>query len=238
MSRQTIAMTDDLVDYVLSVSRDEHPVLAALRQETAALPQAAMQISRLQGHVMQLLIRLLGARRIVEVGTFTGYSALCMALALPDDGRIVALDVSREWTAIAERYWTQAGVRDRIDLRLGPAADSLQAMIGDGGAGSYDFAFIDADKTGYPTYWEHALTLLRPGGCIAVDNVLFSGVVVPAFDRATLEKRYADRPRETADALIETIEAIRAFNRMARDDARVDLAMLPLGDGLTLAVKR
>ena len=220
MSNRTIALDDALHAYMLSVSVREPPLLARLREETAGLPDARMQIAPEQGQFMALLVRLVGARRAIEVGTFTGYSALCVAEALPSDGRLVALDVNLEWTAIARRYWADAGVADRIDLRLAPAADSLDRMIADGEAGTHDFAFIDADKDNYELYFERCLTLVRPGGLIAVDNVLWNG-------------RVAEAAHDDKDTV-----AIRAFNAARRDDTRVDLSLVPIGDGLTLARKR
>lgn len=220
MSTRTIALDDRLYHYLQAVSLREPDVLVRLRAETARLPAAGMQVSPEQGQFMALLVRLLGARRCLEVGTFTGYSALACALALPPDGRLVTLDVSAEWTAIARRHWLDAGVADRIDLRLGPAAGSLAALLAEGAADSFDFAFIDADKTGYDMYYELALQLVRPGGLIAFDNVLWSG-------------RVADPNAQDADT-----SALRALNRKLHADARVDLSMLPIGDGLTLARRR
>lgn len=220
MSNRTFTLADSLYEYVLSVSLRESDVLRRLRQETATLPMAGMQIAPEQGQFMALLVRLLGARRTIEVGVFTGYSALAVAAALPDDGRIVACDVSAEWTATARRYWREAGVDHKIDLRLAPALDTLDRLLEEGAAGSFDFAFIDADKTGYREYYERCLTLLRRGGLIAVDNVLWDG-------------RVADPDARDADT-----EAIRAFNRALSGDERIDLALVPIGDGLTLARKR
>jgi caffeoyl-CoA O-methyltransferase len=220
MSTRTLTLDDRLYEYLLAVGTREHPVLRRLRAETARLPMARMQISPEQGQFMALLVRLLGATRCLEVGTFTGYSALACALALPQGGQLVTLDRSEEWTAIARRYWEEAGVADRISLRLGPAARSLQALLDGGGAGTFDFLFIDADKTGYAEYLELGLELLRPGGLIAVDNVLWSGRVADP----------ADRDEDTA--------ALRALNARLHGDERVDLAMVPIGDGLTLARKR
>ncbi len=220
MSNRTFTLADSLYQYVLSVSLRESDVLRRLRQETATLPMAGMQIAPEQGQFMALLVRLLGARRTIEVGVFTGYSALAVAAALPDDGRIVACDVSAEWTATARRYWREAGVDHKIDLRLAPALETLDRLLEEGAAGSFDFAFIDADKTGYHEYYERCLTLLRRGGLIAVDNVLWDG-------------RVADPDARDADT-----EAIRAFNRALSGDERIDLALVPIGDGLTLARKR
>ncbi len=220
MTRRTITLDDELHDYLLSVSLREPAVLRELREATASSPWASMQIAPEQGQFMALLLRLIGARRTLEIGVFTGYSALVTALALPADGRVVACDTSKEWTAIARRYWQRAGVAERIDLRLGPAAATLRSLRERGEEGSYDFAFIDADKEGYGEYYEHCLALLRPGGLIAVDNVLWSGRVV-------------DPAAGDGDS-----QALAAFNRRLYQDDRIDLSMLPLGDGLTLARKR
>lgn len=220
MSNRTIQVTDALYQYILEVSSREHETLAALRAETARMPRAGMQISPEQGQFMALLIQLIGARKTLEVGTFTGYSALAVALALPADGRVVACDVSEEWTSVGRRYWQQAGVADKIALRLGPAADTLEAMLDKGEAESFDFAFIDADKLNYDRYYELALRLVRPGGLIAIDNVLWDGSVIDP------------------DAQDEDTRAIRALNEKLHRDGRVDVSLLPLGDGLTLARKR
>jgi predicted O-methyltransferase YrrM len=220
MSRSTINMTDDLLAYVRSIGVREDADLRALREETAAHPRAQMQISAEQGQFMALLVELIGARKVVEVGTFTGYSAMWMSKAMGANGRIVCLDISAEFTSIAKRHWAQAGINDRIDLRLAPAAESLKAMIAAGETGQFDFAFIDADKTGYDTYYESALTLLRPGGLIAIDNVLWNGAVVDMSD-------------QSADT-----NALRALNEKISKDARVTMSLVPIGDGLTLARKR
>ncbi len=220
MSNRTVALDDRLYDYLCAVSLREPALLARLRAETAALPEARMQIAPEQGQFMAMLVRLLNAREILEIGTFTGYSTLVMALALPPDGRIVACDVSAAWTAIAKAYWRVAGVAERIDLRLAPAIQTLEALLADGGEDRFDFAFIDADKTGYRAYYEACLKLVRPGGLIAVDNTLWDG-------------RVADDGVQDADT-----RAIRAFNATLRDDIRVDVSLVPIGDGLTLARRR
>lgn len=220
MSRSTLTMSDNLLAYIRNVGVREDADLRRLREETAVHPRAQMQISSEQGQFMALLVELVGARKIVEVGTFTGYSAMWMSKAMGVNGRIVCLDVSEEFTSIAKRHWALAGISDRIDLRLAPAADSMKAMIAAGEAGQYDFAFIDADKTGYDTYYESALTLLRPGGLIAIDNVLWSGAVVDPSD-------------QSADT-----NALRALNEKISKDARVTMSLIPIGDGLTLARKR
>lgn len=219
MSNRSIPLTDSLYDYLLSVSLRESPLLLQLREETAALPTRAMQIAPEQGQFMAMLLRLMGARLCLEVGVYTGYSSLAAALALPGDGRIVACDVSEEWTSIARRYWRAAGVEHKIDLRLAPAVQTLDGLIAAGEAGRYDVAFIDADKASYLAYYERALVLLRAGGLILVDNTLWSG-------------RVADP--ECADA--DTV-ALRHFNEVLQRDARIDLSLVPIGDGLTLARK-
>jgi predicted O-methyltransferase YrrM len=217
VSNRTIELDERTYAYLLAHSLREDPALAKLRAETASHPKVNMQIAPDQGQFMQMLVRLTGARRAIEVGVFTGYSSLAVMLAMPPDGRLLALDLSEEYTAIARRYWQAAGVAGRIELVIGPAQDTLDARIRAGEAGRYDFAFIDADKTGYLAYYERLLKLLRPGGLIVVDNTLWSGEV------ANPENRDAD-----------TV-ALREFNDALHRDPRVDLALLPVGDGLTLA---
>jgi predicted O-methyltransferase YrrM len=213
-------LPDAVERYVSEAAARETPLQQRLRAETARLPEAAMQIGPDQAALMALLIRLTGARRALEVGVFTGFSALTVASALPEDGKLIACDVNEEWTQIARRYWQEAGVSDRIDLRLAPAMETLNALLREGGAGSFDFAFIDADKESYDAYYEACLALLRPGGLIAVDNVLWSGKVADP----------AVHDPET--------EAIRALNTKIRDDARVEACLLTVGDGLMLVRKR
>ena len=203
MSRQTLGLTEGLTDYVRRVGVRETKELRALRAETAQHAYANMQIAPEQGQLLQLLAELLGARTCLEVGTFTGYSALALALVLPDDGRLVACDVSEEWTSVGQRYWTEAGQAHKIDLRLGPAADTLAALIAAGETGRFDFAFIDADKTNYDTYYERGLELLRAGGVMAVDNVLWGGSVI-------------DLDNQAPDT-----RAIRAHNEKIADDVQV-----------------
>jgi predicted O-methyltransferase YrrM len=213
MSNRTLTLTDQLVDYVRRVGVREHPVLARLREETAPMPNAGMQIAPEQGAFRGLIVRLIGARRILEIGTFTGYSSTAMALAMPPDGRITCLDVSREWTDRARQTWQDAGVADRVELRIGPAAESLAALDG----ASFDLAFIDADKTSYDVYYEGCLRVVRPGGVILIDNVLQGG-------------------RVTDDAAEDdSVVAIRALNEKIAADERVDMTLLPVADGLTLA---
>lgn len=220
MSRKTLPLDDRLSDYLLSVGVREPEAARALREETAGRPESNMQIAPEQGQFLDFLIRALSVRRAIEVGVYTGYSALITALALPADGELIACDINPEWTAIGQRYWRQAGVSDRIRLHLRPALDTLNALIGAGESGRFDFAFIDADKEGYPDYFEACLKLMRPGGVIAVDNTLWSGHV-------------ADPAVQDADTA-----ALRAFNAARRADSRVDLCLLPIADGLTLLRKR
>lgn len=220
MANRSLNLDESLYAYLRAVSVRELPVLERLRAETAGLPMAVMQIGPEQGQFMALLIRLLGARRCLEVGTFTGYSALVCALALPDDGRLTALDVSDEWTRIGRRYWAEAGVADKIDLRLGPGTESMAAILRESGPGSFDFIFVDADKQNYVRYYELGYQLLRIGGLMAFDNVLWGGKV-------------ADTAIQDPDTV-----ALRTLNRMLFDDQRFDLSMVPIGDGLTLARRR
>lgn len=220
MSNRTLEMTDTVYDYLLAVSLREDPVLARLREETLAHPMANMQISPEQGQFMALLVSLMGARRCLEIGVFTGYSSLAVALALPEDGSILACDVSEEYTAVAREFWGKAGVAGKIELRLAPATETLDELLAAGEAGNFDFAFIDADKSSYSGYFERCLALLRPGGLIAVDNTLWSGRLV--------DEREQD----------EDCRALREFNRALHGDGRVELSLVPIGDGLTLARKR
>lgn len=219
MSSRTLNLDDRLNDYLQRVSLREPDVLVRLRQETARLPLSVMQISPEQGQFMAFIIRAIGARRCLEVGTFTGYSALVCALALPPDGELVALDISEEWTSIGRRYWEEAGVACKVRLRLGPAGESLRRLRGEGREGHFDFMFIDADKSGYADYVEQGFHLLRPGGVIAIDNVLWGGQV-------------ADPVVSDPDTT-----ALRNLNEELLADHRFDLSMVPIGDGVTLLRK-
>jgi predicted O-methyltransferase YrrM len=220
MRRKTVGLSDDLYDHVLSTYLREDDVLARLREETATLEWGRMQIAPDQGQFMAMLVKMLGARHALEVGVFTGYSSICVARALGDGGRLIACDVNEEWVAIARRYWAEAGIAERIDLRIAPAVETLDALIVEGRGGGFDFAFIDADKGNYDAYYERCLTLLRPGGVIAVDNVLWGGSVID--------------PEDTDP----DTESIRALNAKIGRDDRVDAMLLPIGDGLTLALKK
>ncbi|NQW11500.1 MAG: class I SAM-dependent methyltransferase [Alphaproteobacteria bacterium] len=220
MSSRTLTLDDPLYAYVLDHGGREPEIARRLRERTASMPESGMQISPEQGNFMALLVELLGVRLAVEVGTFTGYSALRTALAMPPEGRLICCDISETYTGVGRPFWEEAGVADRIELQIGPATETLDTLIAEGAAGTVDFVFIDADKSNYDAYYERALTLLRPGGLIAVDNVLWSGAVINPDDTS-------------ADT-----EAIRALNSKIHGDERVTMALLPIGDGLTLARKR
>jgi len=220
MSLKSLGLSEELADYVARVGFREPAVMARLREETARMPNSNMQIAREQAALMSLLVELIGARRCLEVGTFTGYSSLAVALALPPEGRLICCDISEEWTSVARRYWSEAGVADRVELRLGPALTTLDGLLAAGAGGTFDFAFLDADKVHYPTYYERLLGLLRPGGLLAIDNVLWEGDVIrPEVDNAD-------------------VRAIRALNLTIATDPRVSIALLPIADGVTLARKR
>jgi predicted O-methyltransferase YrrM len=220
MSNKTIGMSDELQAYLLDVGVREPEVLRRLREETNALPQHDMQIAPEQGAFMAMLVTLLGARRCIEVGTFTGYSSTAVALALPADGSLLCCDVSTEWTDIARRYWAEAGVDGKIELRIGPGVETLDNLISSGARDTFDFAFVDADKRGYGAYYDRLLQLVRPGGVIAFDNVFYGGEVLDP---------------EPADDDLATIQQL---NRALATDERVDISMLPLADGLTLVRRR
>jgi predicted O-methyltransferase YrrM len=220
MTARTLNLDDSLYHYLLDVSLRETPLLKRLRDETQALPMARWQVAPEQGQFLALLVKLTGARRLLEIGTFTGYSALCMAAALPDDGSLICCDMPGDYNATARRYWQEAGLAGRIDLRLAPALQTLDELEWQGQDGRFDLVFIDADKANYPIYLEHALRLLRVGGLAVFDNTLWSG-------------RVLEENPQSADT-----RAIQALNRALKDDSRVDLSLLPLGDGLTLCRKR
>lgn len=219
MSSGILSYTSSLRQYVWQYGLREHPALKELRTETEKLPSSMMQICPEQGALMGNLIRLIAAKKTIEVGTYTGYSAMAVALALPDDGEVVACDVSEEWTSVAKKAWEKAGIANKIDLQLAPASNTLDALLAEGKEGSFDFAFIDADKTNYQIYYELCLKLIRQGGVIVIDNVLWGGAVT-------------DSNRNDADT-----EAIRDLNQFIATDERVSISMIPVGDGLTVAVK-
>ncbi len=220
MASSTLFLNQPIYDYLCSVSVRESELFSALRKETAQLEMAVMQITPEQGQFMTLLTRLIGARRAIEIGTFTGYSALSITIGLPDDGKLIACDISDEWTRIGKPYWQQAGQADKIDLRLAPALKTLDDLLSSGQAEAFDLAFIDADKVNYLNYYERCFRLLRPGGLIMVDNVLWGGSVV-------------DETNQNPDTC-----AIREFNQFVHQDARVEISLVPIGDGLTLVRKK
>jgi predicted O-methyltransferase YrrM len=220
MANQTLGMEPQLYNYLLSVSLREPEILSQLRSETAQHPMGRMQIAPEQGQFMALLVQLMGAKKTLEVGVFTGYSALVVSLALPPDGRVVACDVSAEFTAIARHYWQKAGVADKIDLHIAPAMETLDQLLAAGEAETFDFAFIDADKSNYDGYYERSLQLVRPGGLIVIDNVLWSGRVA---DPEIQDNRTTK---------------IRALNQKLHQDQRINLSLVPIADGLTLAQKK
>jgi predicted O-methyltransferase YrrM len=220
MANTTIGLSPDLAAYVVEFGAREPQVLTRLREETAAIPQHDMQIAPEEGAFLAMLVQLVGAHRCIEVGTFTGYSSTAVALALPPDGQIVCCDVSEQWTSMARRYWDEAGVAGKVDLRIAPAAETLDQLIDDGGADSYDFAFVDADKSGYDGYYERLLRLVRPGGLIVFDNTLWGGEVI------------------SPDAQDKDTRAIRDLNAKLAADERITVCLLPVADGVTLARRR
>ena len=220
VTNRTIGISDELAAYVVEVGTREPELLARLREETAAIPQHGMQIAPDEGAFLAILVELLGARRCIEVGTFTGYSSTAIALALPPDGQLICCDVSEEWTSLARKYWAEAGVAGKIDLRIAPATETLDQLLANGEEDGFDFAFIDADKVGYDDYYERLLRLVRPGGLIAVDNTLWHGAVLDA------------------DSDDEDTRAIQAFNAKLAGDSRITLCLLPVADGVTLARRR
>ncbi len=228
MQKSDIRLSNGLYDYMLSVSLREHEVLKALREETSKDPNAIMQIPPEQGQFMALLVKMLGAGKILEIGTYTGYSALSVALAMPDEGRVIACDSNVEWTNVARRYWKLAGVEHKIDLRIAPALETLDSLLNDGAAETFDFAFIDADKMNYDGYYEKSLQLVRAGGLIVLDNVFLFGSVA---DSDTLSEKLRERISPS------NIAAMQVLNRKIHKDPRVDICMLPVADGLTLVRK-
>ena len=219
MSNRTLSIDDRTYDYLCDVSINESELLHQLREETAQLDYSVMQISPEQGQFMSLLIKLMGVKRAIEIGTFTGYSSICVATAMPEDGKLICCDISPQWTSIAEKYWALAKLEEKIDLYTQPAQQTLQMLLDDGAEKSFDFIFIDADKQNYITYYEMALRLLKKGGIVAVDNTLWSGAVA---DPGNIEPG---------------TRAIRRFNDMVKEDKRVSTSLLTIGDGLTLILK-
>jgi len=225
MSGKSIGLSDELHAYVMGVGVREPAILSRLREETQAMPQSNMQIAPEEGAFLSLIVELTGARRCLELGTFTGYSSLAVALALPAGGTLLCCDVSEEWTGVARRYWTEAGVTDRIELRIGPAIDTLDGILADGGESSYDLAFVDADKVSYPAYYDRLIRLVRPGGLMLWDNVFMGGKVLDDTD-------------DTDTDTDEGVRAVRQLNARLAGDDRVNVCMLPLADGVTMVRRR
>jgi predicted O-methyltransferase YrrM len=220
MASRTFGLDPEFLQYYRSIATREPEILRELRRETSANPMAMMQIAPEQGQFMAFLVKLLGAKNTLEVGVFTGYSSLAVALALPEDGRVMACDVSEEYTEIARRYWEKAGVSEKIELRIAPAVETLDELIATGRGETFDFAFIDADKSNYDRYYEQCLQLVRSGGIIAIDNVFWGGKVADS------------NPSDNRTALI------RSLNEKIHRDERVEISVIPIGDGLTLAMKK
>lgn len=220
MTNRTLNVDDTLYNYILSISKSESAVLASLRKETENVELSIMQIAPEQGHFMSMLIKLTRAQRAIEIGTYTGYSSICIASAMPAEGKLIACDVSEEWTDIAKRYWSQANLDSIIELKLAPALDTLDELLSARHHESFDFIFIDADKINYQHYYERSLQLLRPGGLMLIDNVLWDGKVADASNHET------------------DTTAIRDFNQTLKLDARIDLSVLPVADGLSLVLKK
>ena len=229
MQKDQLKQFTDIHQYVIEHGVKDTPLLKRLREETAKLPEFMMQIPATQGEFMAFLVKLTGAKIIIEIGVFTGYSSLCMASALPDDGKLIGLDTSVEWTAVARKYWREAGIENKIDLRIAPALESLESMIEQGASGSIDLIFLDADKEQYDSYYEQSLKLLKPNGLLIIDNVLLYGSVV---DSERLDKDIASR------LSIKSIEAIKALNEKVAKDSRVDVTMLDIADGISLVRKK
>ncbi len=229
MKKGKLDLIDNMYEYVLDNSLRESDVLSRLRSETEKDPSAIMQIPPEQGQLMALLVKLIGAKRTIEIGVYTGYSVLCVSQAMPSDSYTVACDVSEEWSDIAKRYWKEADVDKKIDLKLAPATETLELLINDGQSGSYDFIFIDADKDNYDNYYELSLKLLKKGGLIVIDNVLLFGSVI---DSELLDKKLRDKLPESS------IQCVRDLNTKIKNDNRVDISMLPIADGITLARKK
>jgi caffeoyl-CoA O-methyltransferase len=237
MSANLLRMNDELYAYLDSVSPDEPAVLRELREETMRDPRFNMAVTPMEGQFLAVLVRMAGARKICEVGVYTGYSSTAMALALPPGGHIWCFDVSEAWTSVARKYWRKAGVEERITLRLAPGAESMQWLLDTGHGGTFDLVFVDADKPNYPKYWDLAHALLRPGGTVIADNTMFQGFVPASKTDADIRAAVAKRPPEVQEEILQSAHAIRAFNRRVRSDKRFALSVVPVADGMTFAVK-
>lgn len=238
VDRNFLGFDEDLLSYVDSVSSPESAVLSELREETAAHPLAICQVTHRQGLFLQLMVKATGAKKVIDVGSFTGYSALCMALALPEDGWLVGMETAEDVAQIALKYWEKASMSHKTEMRLGPAADSMQALLDEGHGQTFDLLFIDADKPNYPTYWELGISLARPGGMLIYDNTLLSGSV-PQKDKDAMRQKLAVLwPEGILDIMVMYAEQTREFNKKISNDPRADVLLLPFEDGLTIAVKR
>jgi caffeoyl-CoA O-methyltransferase len=237
MSGVRLMMNEEQYAYLDSINDRETPVQRELREETYKDPRFNMAVSAEEGQFLGVIVKMLNAKKICEVGVFTGYSSLSMAMALPPGGHIWAFDVSEVWTGVARKYWRKAGVADRVTLRLAPGVDSMKDLLANGHRGTFDLVFIDADKPNYPHYWELGLDLLRTGGTIIADNTLFQQVLPPSFTDERLREKWAKRPPEVQAELVAATHGIRAFNRKIHQDRRVALSVLPVGDGMTFGVK-
>jgi predicted O-methyltransferase YrrM len=237
MSANLLAMNDELYAYLDSVSDREPAVLRALREETQKDPRFNMAVSPMEGQFLGVLVRMLAPKKICEVGVYTGYSSLSMALALPPGAHIWCFDVSEPWTSVAKKHWKAAGVDSRITLRLAPGAESMQWLLDTGHRGTFDLVFVDADKPSYPKYWELAHELLRTGGTIIADNTMFQSFVPPRITDADVRAKIANRPPAVQDEIVGSLHAIRAFNKQVHADKRFAISLVPVGDGMTFAVK-
>lgn len=237
MSADLLKMNDELYAYLYSVSDREAPIQRELREETKKDPRFNMAVSPLEGQFLGVLVRAMAPKKICEVGVFTGYSSLAMAMALPPGGHIWAFDVSEVWTNVARKYWKKAGVEAKITLKLAPAVDSLKALVDAGHAGTFDLVFIDADKPSYPAYWDHAHTLLRTGGTVIADNTMFQGFVPASVTDEAVKAKFAHYPPETQNEVVKAAHGVRAFNKRVNDDKRFAISLVPVGDGMTFGVK-
>jgi predicted O-methyltransferase YrrM len=237
MSADLLKMNDELYAYLYSVSDRETPLQRELREETKKDPRFNMAVSPLEGQFLGVLVRAMAPKKICEVGVFTGYSSLAMAMALPAGAHIWAFDVSEIWTNVAKKYWKKAGVESRITLKLAPAVDSLKALVDSGHAGTFDLVFIDADKPSYPQYWDYAHTLLRTGGTVIADNTMFQGFVPASVSDADVKAKFAHYPPEAQNEVVKAAHGVRAFNKRVNDDKRFAISLVPVGDGMTFGVK-
>ncbi len=237
MSANLLKMTDELYAYLDSVNDREPPALRALREETMKDPRFNMAVSPMEGQFLGVLVRMLNAKKICEVGVYTGYSSLAMALALPPGGHIWCFDVSEPWTSVARKHWKAAGVDSKITLRLAPGAESMKWLLDSGHGGSFDLVFVDADKPSYSKYWDLAHALLRTGGTVIADNTMFQAFVPPRMADSDIKAKVSGRPSDVQAEIVASAHAIRAFNKRVHADARFAISLVPVGDGMTFAVK-